>query len=133
VILKKVLIVADTAANRIYLGQLFAAFNFEVTQANSGSEAVQVYEENPSFDLVVISLDLVGAVNGFTVARLIRQMVVAKKPFIIGIASNATKHSSGKTVAGAQGIDVYVVEDLFGSFAPRAATGGLSVLKGGLV
>lgn len=122
---KKALLVDDMATNRVALGQLFEQFGFEVVQANSGAEAVKIYEEDPSFDLVVIDIDMPG-MNGFTAAKMIRQYQMAKRPYIIGTA--ATPEYREK--ASQSGIDIFVVKSLAVQVIQQKV-GPFSVINGG--
>jgi len=85
---KKVLLADDRLANRVAMGQLFEYFGFDVVQATSGANAVAIYGDDPSFDLVVLSVNMSG-MNGFMAAKMIRQQQIAKRPYIIGIGTTA--------------------------------------------
>lgn len=102
---KKVLIVNADLQHRILYGTMFEEFGFEVVQAKNGGEAVQIYEEDPSYDLVVVDINLPG-MNGFTAAKLIRQYQMAKRPYIVGVG--VTDHNT-KGGQGQSGIDFFVV------------------------
>lgn len=101
---KKVLVVDDSMSNRVAFGQVFEQFGFEVVQANGGASAVEIYEEDPSFDLVVMDTDMPG-LNGFTSARLIRQYQIAKRPFIVGVGSSPEDFDKATNA----GMDFYVM------------------------
>lgn len=101
---KKVLIVNAELKNRISYGNLFEEFGFEVVQAKNGGEAVQIYEEDPSYDLIVVDINLPG-MNGFTAAKLIRQYQMAKRPYIVGVGAPVDHNLKSSH----SGIDFFVV------------------------
>lgn len=102
---KRALIVDDSPANRVALGVLLGQFSIDVTHATSGAEAIRLYEEDPTFDLVVVNVEMSG-VNGFTTAKLIRQYQRAKRPYVVGIASSL---ENSEKALGA-GMDFYAVK-----------------------
>lgn len=101
---KKVLLVSNTPHAREVLAGLFKWFQFEIVIGHSGAHAVEIYTEDPSFDLVVLDIDMPG-MNGFTAAKMIRQHQIAKRPYIIGRPTE-TAHS---TKALQSGMDAYVI------------------------
>lgn len=121
---KRVLVVDDSVANRVSFGRIFEQFGFDVVQANGGANAVEIYEEDPSFDLIVMDTDMPG-LNGFTSARLIRQYQIAKRPFIIGVGSSPG--DSEKAVSA--GMDFYVVRSEAKQMLHQNV--GLSLVRGG--
>lgn len=102
---KRALVVETT--NRITIGNLLVEFGITVVQAKTGAEAIKIYEEDPSFDLVIMDIDMPG-INGFSAARLIRQYQMAKRPWIIGLASDF-RHRERALQAG---IDLFVTRSL---------------------
>jgi CheY-like chemotaxis protein len=80
---KRVLIIDNDRANRISLGGVLERFEFIVTQASSGAEAISIFNEDPGYDLVVVNIEMPG-MNGVTTVKMIRQLQRAKRPFIIG-------------------------------------------------
>lgn len=122
---KRVLVVDDSVTNRVSYGRVFEQFGFEVVQASGGANAVEIYEEDPSFDLVVVDIDMPG-LNGFTSARMIRQYQVAKRPYIVGVGSSP--EDSEKAVKA--GMDFFVVRTEVKQMV-QAGLGGLSLVKGG--
>jgi len=52
--------------------------------AQNGVKAIEIYERDPSFDIVVLGRMNAG-MDSFTVAKLIRQFQVAKRPCIVGV------------------------------------------------
>lgn len=93
------------ADNSSLLGVVLEQFGFDVVKAASGAEAVGIYEGDPSFDLVVLDIDMPG-MNGFTASNLIRQYQIARRPYIIGTSNQA----SSKEKAAQSGIDLFVVK-----------------------
>lgn len=84
---RRALVVDDVAGNRSSLGRLLDWIGVDVTLAVSGAEAIAVYERDPSFDIVVLG-SMSSGMDGVTVAKLIRQFQVAKRPYIVGVGSS---------------------------------------------
>lgn len=116
---KRVLIADDVTANRVAIGVLMGQFSFDITQATSGAEAIRLYEEDPSFDVVVLNVEMSG-VNGFTVAKLIRQYQRAKRPFVVGFASSPSQCDK----ALGAGMDFFAIKP----FDPEKIAGEVSKL-----
>lgn len=85
---RRALVVDESLANRIAFGRLLEWMGIEVVQATDGAEAIKVYEEDPSFDIVVIGTTQTG-VDSVTVAKLIRQFQLAKRPYIVGLGTSS--------------------------------------------
>ncbi len=85
--LKRVLVVDDELSNRISIGTLLEQFGFDVTHSTSGADAISIYEKDPTYDLVILSVDMANGLNGFGTAKLIRQYQRAKRPYVVGVSS----------------------------------------------
>lgn len=116
---KRALVVDEVLENRISFGRFFQWMGFDVVQAINGAEAIKLFEEDPFFDVVVVGNVLTG-VDGSTVTKLIRQYQVAKRPYIVGIGTNAD--NSERAIRS--GMDGYIVR-------PGAATGASTPVTSG--
>lgn len=101
---KKALVVDESLENRIMFGRFFQWMGLNVVQASSGAEAIRIYEEDPTFDLVLVG-GLFSGVDSVTVTKLIRQIQVAKRPYIVGIGDHS-QYSDRHTKAGMDGFMV---------------------------
>jgi len=130
---KKALVVSGTPASRIEIGNLLGGFGMEITHALGGAEAVRVYEEDPSYDVVVLLMDIgntTPGINGYMAAKMIRGLQRAKKPFVIGVGVGPNDDTKAKQ----HGIDYIVNKAGTGTWG-GGATGHdsrkLVVLPGG--
>lgn len=115
---RRALVVDDISANRLSLRRLLEWIGVDVVHAESGTEAIALYERDPSFDLVVIG-NMSSGMDGMTVAKLIRQFQVAKRPYIVGVGASA--ENSEKAIKA--GMDTFwvhpkVIRELRG-FEPK--------------
>lgn len=81
---KTILIVEDDAMNSLYLKELFEATGAKLLTAYSGHEALEVFNDNPQINLVLMDIRLPDN-NGLKVTRLIKK----KEPKVIVIAQTA--------------------------------------------
>jgi len=69
---KKVLLVEDIEINREIVVTLLDCYNMEITEAEDGQKAIDLFSENPEkFDLIFMDIHMPG-VNGYEATRLIR-------------------------------------------------------------
>ena len=121
---RRALVVDGAMASRIALGRLLVDFGLSVVQAKTGAEAVRIYEEDPSFDLVVLDIDMPG-MSGFSVGRLVRQHQRAKRPWIVGLVNRL----EGNEKCSPSGIDLFVSKDIIDLAVDKSQS--LTLIKGG--
>lgn len=128
---KRALLVSSEPSARVGLGQFFGWLDFEIVQAISGAQAVEIYTEDPSYDLIVLDIDMLG-MNGFTTAKMLRQYQIAKRPYVIGTSSvqSSDKDNSGKALQA--GMDAYIVMPSIGK-TPKPKAEPFSLIQGGRV
>jgi len=100
---KRALVVDESLTNRILFGRLLGWMGMEVVQAIGGADAIKVYEEDPSFDVVVLG-SMTSGVDSITVTKLIRQFQLAKRPYIVGVG---TSEASERALTA--GMDIFMV------------------------
>ena len=123
---KKALLVSGAQVSRSGMFQFLEILGFEIVQALNGAQAVEIYMEDPSFDLILLDTSLTG-LNGFTTAKLLRQHQIAKRAYIIGTSSD--QESSVKSIKA--GMDAHIVLPMQGH-TTKAAPVALSIIRGGL-
>lgn len=101
---KSVLVVDNDKLRRIATSQILEEFGFKVVCAESSSDAVNIYELDPAFDIVTIQMGITGGINARTTTRLIRSYQVAKRPYIVGLSTSNTEVSNAST----RGMDLLV-------------------------
>ena len=101
---KKILIVDSDLVRRIYAGQIMEQFGFSIFYAESNADAVDLYENDPVYDVVAIRVDDCPGINAYTAARLIRSFQMAKRPYVVGIVSNYERTKD----AISSGIDILI-------------------------
>lgn len=70
---RKVLIVEDMPYNRVLLTKILKRHNCQVTEAVNGKDAVEQWEQDPSFELVIMDMNM-PVMDGFEATRTIRQL-----------------------------------------------------------
>jgi two-component system chemotaxis response regulator CheY len=67
----RALIVDDSRAMRIIIGQIVREIGMEVLEAKNGIEALEVLKQNPDLELVLLDWNM-PAMNGFDFIRAVR-------------------------------------------------------------
>jgi CheY-like chemotaxis protein len=83
-----VLIAESSESGRTFFSQLFRGFGFNVTTARTGAEAIRSFQESPRFDLVFMC-DVLSDMSGFAVTKRIRELQMAKRPFVVGFSDGS--------------------------------------------
>ena len=92
----RILVVEDEAAVLDVLTTTLKKAGYQVTSARSGDEAMQIWEDDPHFDLLVTDIVMPGNLQGTQLARALRETgpdlpIV----FMSGYANEATVHGNG--------------------------------------
>jgi PAS domain S-box-containing protein len=92
----QILVAEDEKGVRENICEILRRQGFEVTAAQSGDEALRIFERNPVFDLLLTDIVMPGKLQGTTLAKALRE----KHPtlpivFMTGYASEATVHGNG--------------------------------------
>ena len=77
----RVLVVDDMSVIRATVRKILSRAGFEVTEASSGNEALEIASEQ-AFDLVVMDVDMPG-ITGFTACTSIKRRVGGEPPSVI--------------------------------------------------
>ena len=103
--MKKVLVVEDEAAIREFVVINLQRAGYDVTEADSGETALQIYSNDPSFDVVVLDIMMPG-IDGITVCKELR-----KQSSEIGIIMLTAKTQEMDKITGLMGgADDYVTK-----------------------
>lgn len=78
-----VLVVEDQAITRMDLATELIGRGFTVIEAQDGEEGLRRLDEDPSIDAAILDINLPGTVNGYDLARQIRQVRPASLVVII--------------------------------------------------
>ena len=98
---KKILIVDDDIRNVYALTIALEAYEMDIIVAENGREAIEVLQENPDTDLILMDI-MMPEIDGFEATRRIRSMPEYKSLPIIALTAKAMKHSREEClVAGA--------------------------------
>ena len=107
----KILIADDNAALRLILGSLVKGYSRKIIYAKTGAEAIQVYNNNPDTDLILMDFNM-PEMNGYEAARRIR--LLNKK--IIIIVETAYNPSEIAVNSAAEGINGFFFKPYNRSF-----------------
>jgi len=99
----KVLVVEDDETSQLLLGVIIKNLEFEIFQAITGIEAIEICRNNPDIDLVLMDIQMPG-MNGFEATRQIREF---NKEVII-IAQTAYALSEDRKKAIEAGCNNYI-------------------------
>lgn len=98
---KKILIVDDDMRNVFALTTAVEAYHMHVVFAENGREAIEVLQENPNVDLILMDI-MMPEMDGFEAMRIIRQNPEYQKLPIIALTAKAMKHDREQCIeAGA--------------------------------
>lgn len=104
----RILLVDDILDNRVVLNRRLTRRGFEVTEARSGEEALELYA-NMSFDLVLLDVMMPG-ISGLEVLTQIRRTVTSQQLPIIMVTANSM--SNDVVEALKLGADDYVTKPI---------------------
>ncbi len=98
---KKILLVDDDIRNVFALSSVLESYRMEVTFAENGREALEMLEQTPDFDLVLMDM-MMPEMDGYEAMRRIRVMPQFEKLPIIALTAKAMKDDRSKCIeAGA--------------------------------
>ncbi|MGM1023277.1 MAG: response regulator [Bacillota bacterium] len=98
---KKILLVDDDIRNVFALSSVLESYRMEVTFAENGREALELLEQTPDFDLVLMDM-MMPEMDGYEAMRRIRMMPKFEKLPIIALTAKAMKDDRSKCIeAGA--------------------------------
>ena len=98
---KQVLLAEDVELNREIVIAIMEAFNVDITEAENGQQAVDIFSANPEkFDLIFMDIHM-PEVNGYQAATLIRALdhPRAKTIPIIALTANVFKEDIERCLA----------------------------------
>ena len=103
--MKKILVVEDEAAIREFVVINLQRAGYDVTEADCGEKALQIYAESPDFDVAVLDIMMPG-IDGITVCKELR-----KQSNEIGIIMLTAKTQEMDKITGLMtGADHYVTK-----------------------
>lgn len=103
--MKKILVVEDESAIREFVVINLQRAGYDVTESGCGEDALKIYEEDDSFDVVILDVMMPG-IDGITVCKTLR-----KKSNEIGIIMLTAKTQEMDKVTGLMmGADDYITK-----------------------
>ncbi len=92
----RILLAEDQEDVREILVRILENANYNVTPAPSGDVARTIFENDPSFDLLLTDIVMPGKLQGTTLAKVLRETWPdLRVVFMSGYASEATVHGNG--------------------------------------
>ena len=102
-----ILVADDEEYNMMYINELFSKTKFTIIEADNGKKAVELFEQNPSIDLVLMDIKM-PIMNGNEAMKIIKQL----KPEIPVIALSAFAIESEKESALKEGFNYYLTKPI---------------------
>ena len=69
----RVLLVEDMHYNRLIVKKILAKYDCKIVEATNGSEAIEIWEKSPNFDLIIMDINM-PVLDGFAATRKIREL-----------------------------------------------------------
>ncbi|KAJ3289241.1 hypothetical protein HK104_007637 [Borealophlyctis nickersoniae] len=84
----KILLAEDNHVNQKLAVRTMKKLGYDITVANNGQEAVDLFFSDPTFDLILMDMQM-PVMNGLEATKLIRQNKAVNQPPIIALTANA--------------------------------------------
>jgi len=105
---KKVLIVEDNLASRLYLNKILEKTGVIILNSGDGKEAVEMLINTPDIDMVLMDIQL-PVLDGYTAARQIRDM--GRNTILIAQTAYGMAEDMDKILAA--GFNDYMIKPIF--------------------
>ena len=105
---KKVLIVEDNLASRLYLNKILEKTGVIILNSGDGKEAVEMLLKTPDIDMVLMDIQL-PVLDGYTAARQIRDM--GRNTILIAQTAYGMAEDMDKILAA--GFNDYMIKPIF--------------------
>lgn len=106
--MKKVLVVDDAKVVRVSLGKIMQSLGFDVFDAEDGQKAVEMMEQHPDIELVMLDWNMPN-MNGYEfLVQLRAQPDHASSPAVIMVTTETGMNSMLKALAA--GADEYIMK-----------------------
>ncbi len=106
---RKVLVVDDDVRNIFALTSALEAYNMEVLRAENGREGIELLEQNPEIDVVLMDI-MMPEMDGYETIQAIRRMNYYESLPIIALTAKAMKTDRDKCIAA--GASDYIAKPL---------------------
>ncbi len=103
----KILIAEDVESNFLYLNAVLSKIKADITWAKNGREAVEIFQSNQNFDLILMDLQM-PEMNGYEATRRIKEI----NRNIPIIAQTAFAMAEDRAKALAAGCDEYLAKPI---------------------
>jgi len=103
----KILVAEDEDFNFFYIRELLKSHNCEIIRACNGKEAVELFEQNHDFDIILMDIKM-PEMNGFDATRIIKE----KNPTIPIIAVTAFAHREDQQRSKEVKFDDYITKPI---------------------
>ncbi|MDK1290597.1 PAS domain-containing hybrid sensor histidine kinase/response regulator [Pseudoalteromonas umbrosa] len=101
--INRVLVVDDNALNLVITNKMLSTFCTDIKQAADGYEALQVINNSPPFDLILLDINM-PKMNGYEVLALLKTMSISESTRIIMLSADAYEATQQKCLElGANG------------------------------
>ncbi|KAJ3285362.1 hypothetical protein HK104_009530 [Borealophlyctis nickersoniae] len=95
----RILVAEDNAVNQKLITLMMKKLGYTITLANNGQEAVQIFINDPEFDVIFMDMQM-PVMNGIEATAIIRQDPTIKhQPIIYALTANAMESDREKCVA----------------------------------
>ena len=101
----KILLVDDNSVNRKVATEILKKANCEVTDAESGLKAIQIFEKNQDFDLILMDIQMPG-MDGIETTQRLKSEFAGRLPKVVAMTAYSMQNDKENFLA--RGMDDYI-------------------------
>jgi PAS domain S-box-containing protein len=101
----KILLVDDNAVNRKVASEILKKANCNVTTADSGQKAIDIFTENQAFDVILMDIQM-PEMDGIETTQKLKQLFGDKLPKVVAMTAYSMQHDRENFIS--QGMDDYI-------------------------
>ena len=101
----KVLLVDDNAVNRKVASEILKKANCIVTTADSGQKAIDIFTENPAFDVILMDIQM-PEMDGIETTQKLKEKFAEQLPKVVAMTAYSMQHDRENFIS--KGMDDYI-------------------------
>jgi PAS domain S-box-containing protein len=101
----KILLVDDNAVNRKVASEILKKANCIVTTADSGQKAIDIFTENPAFDVILMDIQM-PEMDGIETTQKLKEKFAEQLPKVVAMTAYSMQHDRENFIS--KGMDDYI-------------------------